>query len=357
LSQFEFYYNDWIDVNPFIQLDGKFKGNWVERCHVNINLDTNFFKELCIDDEHLKTYRIDAALKCYEKLGSKPALCFSGGIDSQATWQCFNDAGIDIDVYTLVFKKDLNKQDVDHAITFAHKNNINLKFIEIDILNFLSRENHDYCIKYKSLSPHFNTHYKLCNILLSKGYTGFVCGGAAPILPDFDDHSLYFCTNYTHNVINYINYSLVANVMCQGNFLGYYPKLAWAIALLTPIYVNKIYNSSHSKYSQDGFVSQKDRDVIEFDRYLHKIEGYKRAGFNIIPQEKKFTGFELVKTALEETYKDGWMFEKLFREPLKQHIQEIGMFYDFDSEVVNLVRELNLKYSGSSLNTSTGITV
>jgi hypothetical protein len=92
-------------------------------------------------------------------------------------------------------------------------------------------------------------------------------------------------------------------------------------------------------------------------RYLNKIEGYKRAGFNVIPQERKFTGFELVKKELEKKYNDGWMFEKMFRMPLRQHVQEAGLFYDFDDDVLKLITTLNVEKSSPNFFPSSGISV
>lgn len=339
MSQFNFYHDDWIGVEPYIGLNAY-------ECHLPVNLKPKFFETLQLDNDSLKRYRIEAATKCYESLGAKPALCFSGGIDSQATWQCFNEAGIDIDVYTLMFKHGLNAQDVEHAVKFSKERNFELKIIEIDIINFLSRENYDYSTKYNSLSPHFNTHYKLCDILISKGYTGFVCGGGGPILSDITS---LWCNNYSQNFLNYIHYSLESGVLCQGNFLGFYPHLAWAIGLFTPILDNELYGTDLN--------SKEARDLVEYQRYLDKVYGYTLTGFNIIPQEKKYTGFELVKDELEKIYGDGWAFEKLYRMPLRELVKEIKVFFDFDDDVIDLIKRLNIEKSRPSLNTASGISV
>lgn len=331
--RFEYYHDNWLDVSNFVNDDPKLK----------INLQTEFFDSIRLDTESLKEYRISAARKLLPSLGDKPALCFSGGIDSQATWQCFNEANINIDVYTLVFKDNLNTQDVSHAFEFAEKHNIKIEVIEIDIINFLSRENADYGRKYKSLSPHFNTHYKLCDILSSKGYTGFVCGGGSPLLtPDVEN----WMSNYSQNFLNYINYSQATDKLCQGNFLGYDPYLAWAITLLTPLFKNKQYRKAFA---------QEDRDRLEHQRYLEKIKGYSAAGFKVIPQKKKYTGFELVKDRLEQIYGDGWAFEKMYRHPLKNVARQFEVSVDFDISIVEKITDLNLEYSRPSLDAPTGI--
>ena len=333
MLRYDYFADNWLDVSNLLKDEG----------NLYVTLQPSFLSDLKFDNHSFKQYRINAAKNIIEKLGSKPALCFSGGIDSQATWQCFNEAGIDIDVYSLVFKNGLNKQDVTHAILFADKNNIKLNFIEIDVINFLSRENAEYGKKYKSLSPHFNTHYKLCDILLSKGYTGFVCGGGSPLLTkDIKDYA----SNYTQNFLNYINYSQIANTYCQGNFLGYDPYLAWSISLSTPIFQNDTY----------GIVlTQEDRDRLEYQRYLEKIEGYRQAGFKIIPQTKKYTGFELVKQELEKMYGDGWAFENKFREPLRFISPYYQVKINFTNDFIDGVKKLYAEKSATSQISCPGI--
>lgn len=335
MLRFEYFYDNWLDVSNYVH----------DIPDQSVTLNPDFFKSLRFDDVSLTQYRIDAVKRLTPMLGDKPALCFSGGIDSQATWQCFNEAGYDIDVYTLVFKDDLNKQDVDHAILFAKKHNINLQFVEIDIINFLSRENSEYSKIYKSLSPHFNTHYRLCDILRSRGYTSFVCGGGSPLLTD--DMSQWV-SNYSQNFLNYINYSEISGVFCQGNFLGFDPYLAWALSIFTPVFSNEVYSHSNNLYKDD-------RDRLEFQRYHEKVQGYKNIGFDIIPQTKKYTGFELVKDKLEVMYGDGWAFEKMFRFPLRTHVKEMVVKINIKDDTIDIIRRLNREKSTSCLDTSTGI--
>jgi hypothetical protein len=334
LLRFEYYYNNWLDIIPYTK----------DEANLTTNLTVDFFRSLKFDSDTLKTYRKNAVNRLLPMLGDKPALCFSGGIDSQATWQCFNDAGVDIDVYVLVFKDDLNVQDVSSAIKFAEYKKIKINFIEIDILNFLSRENTDYSQKYKSLSPHFNTHYKLCDILRSKGYTGFVHGGGTPILTA---HIEAWASNFSRNFLNYITYSEVTGILCQGNFLGFDPYLTWAITLLTPTFTNENYNKNA--------VYKKEHDLFEYQRYLDKIKGYRASGFDIIPQERKYTGFELVKQKLESVYGDGWAFEKFYRYPLKRYAKDIDVVIHFSDDLKEEIKRLNFENFRPSIDAPTGI--
>lgn len=298
MSQFKFFHDNWLDVSELLS-------NKTGTIHFSVNLDESFIDSFNLSD--LKSYRIQAARETYNNFGPKLALCISGGVDSQCMTQCFLEAGIQADVFALKFKDDLNKQDIDHAIKYCDKVNVNLNIIEFDVLQFLSRHNYDYGIKYQSASPHFNVHYKLFDMLREQGYDGVVAGGNTFL---YSDVMKDFFPNYTRNALNFINYSNISGFKCQGNFLGYHPKLAWAISILTP----PVYDYVGHKF----LLPQKERIYWEHLRYLQKIKGYRRAGFNIIPQSQKYTGFELVKKYLENKTGDGWTFEKLYRHPLEK---------------------------------------
>jgi hypothetical protein len=53
--------------------------------------------------------------------------------------------------------------------------------------------------------------------------------------------------------------------------------------------------------------------------YQAKIQGYNTMGYNVIPQEQKYNGFETVKKYYEHMTGDGWAFENQFREPIKKY--------------------------------------
>ena len=295
MSQFNFFHDNWLDYNPCLNAQ---KGEYIS--YLPIHLPKNFFQNLQLDRDSIQTYKKQAAEISAEQLGNNFAICFSGGIDSQAMLQCFIEAKLDFKVYILKFKNDLNKQDVDHAQHYCKVNKIKLLELPFDIIGFLNKFNLIYSSKYKSLSPHFNTHYAMFDILRSKGHTGIVCGGNATLC-----NNNTWGTNYTRNPMNYINYSEINNFFVQGNFLSFFPTLNWAIALLT-------------KKNTESLTSNNllNKDELDKNRYLCKLNGYVRANFNIIPQNKKYTGFELVKKYYESLTNDPWEFEKRFRVPL-----------------------------------------
>lgn len=328
MSQFKFFHDDWLDCSDL------FLERHRESTNLRVNLDLDFFDNLALDEGSLRSYRIKAAELTAELIGNKIALCISGGVDSQCMLQSFIEAKIDVDVYVLRFNNNLNVHDFNHAKLYCDKNNINLNVIEIDVLRFLSISNYEYAEKYKSISPHFNVHYKLFNILQEKNYDGVVAGGNTPL---FTTHENTWGTNYSRSIVNYMRYSDISGFKCQGNFLSFYPKLTWAVSLLTP----PVYDYINLK----GDISiKKQRQYWEDLRYLQKTRGYKRAGYDIIPQEQKYTGFELVKKHLEEKTGDGWTFERLYRHPLEKIFDKFGSgsirFVFKDTTIENKVLQL-----------------
>lgn len=261
-----------------------------------------FFEELKFDRSSLLEYRIAAAKDSAEKLGDNPVLCLSGGVDSQAMVQSWQEADLKFDVAILVFNDELNSHDVQHARMFCKLHNITPVEININVIQYLIREHFDQAEKYRCTSPHFSTHFKMFDILRDMGYTGICCGGQ-PLAKAKTEWGPALSAAQ----LNYLEYSKINQYPIMGNFLGYYPKLCWSIAILTP---------------NDDFVwSATANDSLEDitkKRYTAKVKGYQNHGFDIIPQASKFTGFEKVKEYFAKQSNDGWAFEKKFRHPLEK---------------------------------------
>lgn len=294
------FYNNWLDIS------GMKEGSGVDHtCH----LDPSFF-DIFFDmtDEKKKQWRIEAAQRCHETLGPFPALCLSGGIDSQAMVQCFAEADLEAHVVIFTFKDELNKQDSDHAKAFCEKFDVPYREIEFDIVSFLIRDNEEMTRKYGNISPHFNTHYRFVEILTHLGYTGVCFGGIAP-----DRNNGQYGLNLQKVPLHFsiVDEFQIAN---QGSFLTFSPELAWGITLSTADMENTDYNTD----SMSKLRNLEDLQKVEAQKYAVKIDGYRKMGIDIIPQSTKYTGFELVKDYFAEQSGDGWTFEKRFRYPLSR---------------------------------------
>ena len=309
-KQFEAFYKDWCQYE-FV------KNGVTPTLFFHLALTGKFFNGLKFDAESLKEYRIQAAKRCSEMLGDKPALCLSGGVDSQAMIQCWQEAGLDFDVAILVFDNGLNKQDVDHARLYCSVNNITPIEIPLNISAFLITDNYNYGLRYKCSSPHFNTHYKLFNILREMGYTGVCAGGAYPHV-----QAGVWVNPLSVASTNFIEYSRINDYPAMGNFLGFSPELAWTLGMLS--FVDPIMPLENPELHR-ATVSLEERNQLYSIRYADKIAAMTRHGFNIIPQSQKFTGFELVKEHFAKKAKgDGWAFERNFRHPLEELFPECG---------------------------------
>ena len=301
LKQYKAFKNNWISVTE----DYNSEGNRIAK----VNLAPAFFNKLSWDQDSLKSYRINAAKASKRQLGRQPVLCLSGGVDSQAMIQCWQEASLDFDIAIMVFNNNLNQHDVNHARLYCNTYARDHRVIEvpINVLSFLNRESYETGIKYQCTSPQFATHFQFFDALRSLGYTGICAGGDAPFRVGW--HDWYYRIHLDTNGA-FINYAMQNNFPVTGNFLGYDPELAWSLAFLTqefeeatePSGINQIYD-------------------LEKRRYVQKVNSYQAHGLNIIPQAQKYTGFELVKDYYGEKHKDGWTFEKKFRMPLQSALK------------------------------------
>ena len=290
------FYNNWLDMSGMTESNGK--GH-------KMNVSSKIMRELeTFNDEKLKRWRVEAAERCHASLGPFPALCFSGGIDSQAMLHCFAEADLEAHVIIFTFKDGLNKHDVDHAKAYCHTFDIPYREIEFDIVSFLTRDNLAMSEKYGGLSPQFNTHYRFVEILTHMGYTGVCFGGNAP-----DRHQGDYGKNLGINEFNWVSCHDKFQIAVQGSFLSFSPELALALAVSTPIIGNDLPKNADGE-------AWEEYQKLRHAKYEQKIIGYKRIGFDIMQQDTKYTGFEKVKDLFEEKTGDGWAFERQFRQPL-----------------------------------------
>ena len=323
--QFEPFRNRWLTftdiLNPF-----------AECITYNVNLDVDFFASLKLDSESTLQYRISAAKSAAAQLGDNPVLCFSGGVDSQAMLQCWREAGLKFDVAIMEFENNLNKHDVSIALEYCNAHGIEPIILNLKVIQFLTRDCIELGTNYKCTSPHFITHYKMFDMLRNLGYTGICCGGTA------------FARNHTEwgpvpsaAQSNYIEYSNQNQFPVIGNFLGYDPNLCWSIALLTPEH-DVEWATRYPRIIEDA----------NSVRYAAKVVGYRKHGFDIIPQENKYTGFELIKEYFEEKFNDGWAFEKMFRIPLQKKFGTAHGVLVLTENQTNAIDKLYRESSSSS---------
>lgn len=244
-------------------------------------------------------------------LGDSPFVALSGGVDSQFACLALISAGIKFKAFVIDF--EFNDMDTSHARAFALSHNIDLIEIKIDVVKFLTRQLQDYVLKYDTPSPQFNTHFfAFEKVFNDYNPSCIICGGTAPFIED--DKVIYRLTK-SQNA--WTTFSSMTNHKIIGNFLAWSADIAIPLLIHTPAIVNGN------------------------RRYFEKIDGMKKVGFNVTPQEFKFTGFEKVKKHFEELTGDGWAFEKMFRHPNFNLSREYEGVLNIPKEVNNKLLSLN----------------
>jgi hypothetical protein len=255
-------------------------------------------------------------------IGEKPAICFSGGIDSQTVIDTFLIAGVTPNVVIFNFLDDHNIQDVSHAIKFCETRNITPRLIDFDVIRFLNNELYNFATKYKISSPQFAVHLYLAGKLKDLGYTSAIFGGNN--LCQFEDQTWYAPAKEETDWYSYskeINFPIIGNFWLQD----------WRLSLMATINM--------------PYFIQNDKS----HNYQVKITGYRNMGYDVIPQDQKYNGFETVKKYYEEMTGDGWTFEHQFRNPIKKFA---GIYVNKPISIapeiltrINMLKQENLRKS------------
>lgn len=194
-------------------------------------------------------------------------IMLSGGVDSQAmlySWKLF---GSNFIPYSVIYDKNLffNNHDLKTLNEFSKINNIEITYYEFDILNFYKNNYHNVALEFECSSPQIATY-----IEMTKNLPGTVIfSGTWLSKPKF----LYNRVQHSLTL-----YSRKRN--CIPFFFLSDPDLAYSGIKL---------NLNLKRGTTD-------------EVYIDKVEGYHKAGFPVIPQEKKFTGFEKIKDYYDDNF-------------------------------------------------------
>lgn len=272
---------------------------------------------LSVDVDSLYDYSIEAAESM--DLGENPAICFSGGIDSQIMLQCFLRSSVKFNVIIMRFEDDLNLHDIKTATEFCSKHNISYTFLDLNVIDFLENELPSFANQYNVSSPQFATHFKMFLMLKELGYTSAIAAGNPPSRTDKG----WFRPGKEQT--DWIEFSDKIQWKINGDFLSYHWKLALLLACLY----------KHEDKLPENFFEARHQT------YLYKTRSYLNAKFDLIPQETKLTGFEKIKDYYQTLTGDGWTFEKKFRMPLnRMHPPAKGVIFDATTEQLNALDEL-----------------
>lgn len=197
-------------------------------------------------------------LEIAEKYPPPYYVMVSGGIDSQAMLWCWMNSNVPFTPIAVKYtgaeeyKLILNQHDLAELDTFATQHEIDITYLELNVIDFLERELEEYAIKYQCTSPQLCTHMKMSEIV-SDGTTIF----SGNFIDDFA---------YNYTILGLKRYADISGKKCIPYFFLHDSELA-------------------------GF-----RHKPMFgSAYEKKIQFYTSLNIPIIPQLKKQTGFEVIK--------------------------------------------------------------
>ncbi len=218
-------------------------------------------------------------------------LMLSGGVDSQAMLYAWHTSNIPYQTFSGVYNKNLNENDLSTLDQFSKNHNILIKYVDVDVLNFLEHEHVDYVYKYRCGSPHMTTYMKMIE-MIPKG---------TPILSG-----------------NFIKYNTKHLLPISRNLFGLYKFALKNQKPLVPFFfceTQELACSFVKEYSYKDFTSNETKfNNAKDHEYYDRVLMYNNYGFPVIPQSAKLTGFELIKDYYDENFKDRvTVKDKLFR--------------------------------------------
>lgn len=205
---------------------------------------------------------LDAALLtvCYITNNYPPpyTLFLSGGIDSQAMLYTWYLSKVPFNTFSAIYNHDLNLHDLENLKLFSSQYNIDINYVNFDLFNFLKNEYSEYACNYRCGSPHICTYMKMSE-MVNVGTCIF--SGNFIIDPK---------TFIDRNNWGLYKFAKKTNKPLVGFFFSETEELAYSF--LPFLKVNEISNTQ-----------------------VARIQAYQSNGFPVIPQIKKYTGFERVK--------------------------------------------------------------
>lgn len=228
--------------------------NWTKIENNVIDFTVSQFKETVNDP---LAAAIEAVNDIVNNYSAPYNLLASGGIDSQAMIYAWKQSNYPFNVYSFRYNDTYNLHDIDTLAVFCKREGIQYKIIDFDYISFLETEHDSIAKKYQCSSPQITMHIKMASFFQGTCiYAGnFLNTGSA---------------NLTHAIMGLYRFS---NTIEGKNVIPYFflhtPELAYSFRKL--------------------------KNIDNSGGYTKRIQMYQDGGFPVIPQEKKFTGFEKFK--------------------------------------------------------------
>lgn len=200
-------------------------------------------------------------------------LMVSGGIDSQAVIYLWKLFGKDFIPTSVRYNNGLNDHDLETLPDFAAAQNVDIQYIDFDLLTFYDRDYPILAEQYNCVSPHFGAHL---------GMTADLEG------------TVIFSGDFIQNTV----YVKQRSTIWPGNLCLH---TASKFRSIVPYF---FISSPQLAYSYLYEIISRDLPHDIENLYQSKVDAYRSCGLPVIMQKQKFTGFERVKDYYDIHYKD-----------------------------------------------------
>lgn len=257
--------------------------SWVKKSYTSNKFYFDFRKQ-----NNFNLSALDAAYLTIKKITKEYpepyTLFLSGGVDSQAMLYAWFTSGIKFHTCSVRYSPDFNKQDLISLEQFCLIHNIDIKFVDFNIINFLEREHDFYANEYFCGSPHMTCYMKMIK-LFNNRTSG---PGTAIMSGNFIDEDVYGYSGYGPNQLSLYNFAIKSGIPFVPFFFAETEELAYS-------------------FTSNEYVKTMSKDFkIEIDGgYTRKVLTYQSHGFPVLFQPKKLNGFETVKDWYDTHYTEG----------------------------------------------------
>jgi hypothetical protein len=258
---------------------------------------------------------MEAATKAAVKLGRGQLtnICFSGGVDSQALLIAFREAGVPYRIVNFAYGRP--SEDNLTAAKVAVELEERMTILPIQAREFITSPRlQELARRYDTISPQLLTYIHAVGSI----------DGPAVMAGNFLTPS--------SNAINWTQAGLLR--FAELDRPDYTPFFFLSTPELAYSFMGGDFLTTHFDPSRDDIDAR-----IRFSSYAEKLVALKRAGFSIIPQSTKLTGFEELKASFDgvkvnSVIKRRWSsapsarpFDLLYRYENYKHLEQ-GFYLD-----------------------------
>lgn len=215
-----------------------------------------------VSDTPIDQLATQAINRIVEKYPAPYTLVCSGGVDSQAMILAWLRSGVEFTVAAARYNGGMNDHDLENLWLLQKREGFDVTILDLDVLSFHEHDLHTWVKKYQCTSPHILTHMYIC----SQIHTGTVISSGNYVLKNGDLGGSTFMTFGLERYARWSGQSVVPHF--------------WM----------------HNQDLMPAFeVARRKLGIPLAGNYELKCNLFHKTGYDVIPQLKKYNGFEKIK--------------------------------------------------------------